>query len=314
MPHIRIACKDFKKQYGIANQKSNKILLSDEANFSCISALESILEEHTDIELSLLINMKSKISSDFIELCRKRRLIVYLEFCNNIFSWSIKMFEGVDAVLLVSYTQLNELSNEEIKYIIDGNFNICVTDINGEVQKIEFLYKRLIDMGFSKLFHLAYKKENDIYSEVLYGLIDRSSLETFACKQNFEVANQIALLHKNALRRLNRSRVANREEKENIILIDLECGVYSYERKNLGIEYLSSVLKAASFKVMTQYYNRHTFIKEFETMYQSKLLDFLVCRIIFVQYRMQSAILRLITPRSSVLLAERRQLHLKKSF
>lgn len=273
MPHIRIECKDLKTHHGIINQRNNKILLSDEANFSCVSALETILEEYTDTELSLLISMKSELSSDFIELCRKHRLIVYLEFCNNISSWSMKMFEGIDLVLIVCYTQLNDLSNEEIKYIIDANFNICVTDINGELQEIEYLYKKLLDMGFSKLFHLAYKMANDIYGEVFYGLIDRSGLETFACKQNFEVANQIALLQKNALKRLNRSRTANKVEKENIILIDLECGVYSFGRKNLGIEYLSSVLKAATFKVMTQYYNRYTFIKEFETMYKSNAVQ-----------------------------------------
>ena len=269
MPHIKIDCKKFKDYLGNEDQRKNKILLSDDENFSYIGKLKALLDKFEGLEISLLINMQSEIKCELIELCRRHRLIVYLDFSNDILAWQVKPLEGIDLVLFATYHQLRSLSNEQIEYIIKADLNVCLVNISGELQEIEDLYNRFLSMGFSKLFKLAYTKMSKENGQLFDGLIDRSDLETFFYKQNLNVANQITLLQKNALRRFNRSRTTTKAEKQDIVLIDLECQVNSFKRKNLGIEYLASVLKSANYKVITQYCNRHTFINEFDAIYHT---------------------------------------------
>ncbi len=183
------------------------------------------------------------LTPEFIRFCKLHRTILYL---NNDAIQSANLFDkiislDVDKVLNIDISK--PLLDDTIKKIVDGDINVCFINHNMDSKQAAIIYNQLIDKGFCRIASIVNVYDAPPIKGILSGFINRSMIERFNIDQNMSILGEINKLKQNALKRNNR--FVNLKENTicEVLFVNVNVNLLmQIERKNLGIEYLASVL------------------------------------------------------------------------
>lgn len=219
----------------------------------------NFIEKFKKAEVSIFVDHKA--IPDFVyAYCIQNRIVLYSEIENNCI-WS--NYRLCERVVLGSFEQFTKLTTQELKFITDNEVNVCLINPYGNIQDINVIYSMLLKLGFCKLFSIVSTLDREKYYGENIGLIGRKMIEQFNIHNNFQVREQIDQIKKNTLHRYNRMQ-SLKTNRHNVILVNLNVAPNNESRKNLGIEYLASVLNQNGYSTMCLYSNRFAFIQDIE--------------------------------------------------
>lgn len=231
--------------------------------------IKKILFLQMNHEVSLIIDLNKNYSAEFYEMSKNNGILLYF-YVNQLDDINIDVDCGCCFVALIDQKECQSLSLNIIDGIIAQNINVCIYNTHGDFSIICDLYDKLVSRGFASLFNVI----NGVFEEgqSFKGLIGLKDLQNFNYNQNLTLATDIHRLRQNALKKYNRSLMQKKHIESDIVFISIDSSVYNFaQRKNLGIEYLVSVLKRAKYKAECLYTKRSALVKELDRLINSSI-------------------------------------------
>jgi radical SAM superfamily enzyme YgiQ (UPF0313 family) len=226
-----------------------------------ICNFEDLIYTLGNIEIGLLFD-KIEPGRNIVNLCKLHKIIVYIVFKTYI---RINIFEEhdlLDKVLIVDQSDINILTDEKINDIVKYDYNVCVNTFEYSCNEISDLFEKLIRLGFSKIFKIVNMTSYNTKTISYNGLINRKTLQNNNYHTNLIVKDQIDALRLNMLKRRNKTKKLI-GINYNIAFINLNIDSHKMrDYKNLGIEYLASVLNSQGFSSSCFYFSRASYIRE----------------------------------------------------
>lgn len=258
---------ELEKNLELMSQEDNHILLTDEQEAYSVDKLEALIELSKHAEISLFIHPNTNLSQKLIEFCIKHRIILYFDFQETYDMEYLRQLGSLDLVAMMSAEQAEIIPDEVINDIISCNLNLIIKIKEGDFQRISAIYSRFLNKGFMKLFHLSLESNSDETEMEKIYLINREMITKFNINQNYDIKSQIDSLKRNAMRRYNRTLNTKNTDKINVCFVNLNVNLHMrFERKNLGIEYLASVLNMRGYHADCLYSDKFTVISGIEAL------------------------------------------------
>lgn len=224
--------------------------------------LYQLLSKIKCAEFSIAIDSNLRLTNKFIEWCVLNHIILYFRLMREKDFDSVSLIQNIDIVALIYSDYLENIKEDFIKKIASHNIHICLINEDNEYGKASQFYNKLTANGFANLFQTTEKIALNEYTS----LIGRETLASFRLARNFKTRDEIDRLSLNALKRYNRSLVNIPLESPEIAFVNLNLFPDYSERKNLGIEYLASILKFSGYHVKCMYSHQLNFLEEFDKL------------------------------------------------
>lgn len=247
------------------DKTDTQIILSDANTIESVAELDYLFQLFKNAEISFLIDLNYNLAPEFIRFCKLHRIIIYM---NNDAIQNVNLFDKiisfeVDKVLNIDISK--PLLDDTIKKIIDGDINVCFINNNMDLEQAVVKYNQLINKGFCRIASIVNVYGGHPIKGTLSGFINRSMIERFNMDQNMSILGEINKLKQNALKRNNR--YVNLKENTicDVLFVNVNVNLLmQYERKNLGIEYLASVLNRDGIKADCIYCSQISVIEKLE--------------------------------------------------
>lgn len=247
----------------------NHIIIANANESISTPELESLFCSIQNAEVNFHVDLSSSFSREFIDFCKARRLILYFDMNTEVNDENFGLISMFDTVALINISDAEKLSEEKLDFIVNHNINVCILDKNIDFQRVVPVYEKLMAKGFVRIFNVVPLLTKDNYYAEPIGFITRSQIENFNINQNIMVINQLATLRQNAMKRYNRLIGTKTDPKIEVLLVNVNINLLMrIERKNLGIEYLVSVLKRDGYNADTLYCSQLTIIAKIEKLIQ----------------------------------------------
>lgn len=251
--------------YYVYDKEDNFIILRSTDNYHTVGEIDIIFHNISRAKVGFFVDPTQHISPNIYKIIRNMSAIICIEYKNLAAMKSLINIRR-DYVVLLNYNEAVNLSQDEVKYLIEINANICVDTTNGDPNLASTLHSKYIEAGFSRLFHMCTITPHSDNIQQVYGFITPQDLSTFNCEYNTILANEINKLTKNALRRYNKTLV-NTVTPSVVLFVNVDTNIYPYFRMpNLGIEYLKSILHNAGYTVQCMYLTRWNMLSELESI------------------------------------------------
>lgn len=213
-------------------------------------------------EISIGVNSNATLTNKFIHWCVLNHIIVYVRITREKNLDSILTLKNIDTVVWIESDLLEETNADFVRNISNHNIHVCLIDKDKNYGKALQFYNELIANGFSNLFQTAVHFSSNEYTS----FINRDSLTLFHSNRNFKTRDEIDKLSLNTLKRYNRSLLNAITKNIEIVFVNLNLSPDYSERKNLGIEYLASILKSCGYCVKCLYSQQLRFITQIESL------------------------------------------------
>ncbi len=250
----------------LIDKESNHILLKDSEGTYSVNKLKDLISSIKHAEVSLFVSLKS-ISGELVEFCIAHRLILYFAIQMDYDMTCLQQLSKLDLVAIISEDDAERLPDEIICKIVNINLNLIIKVKDGDFRRISCIYERFLSKGFTRLIQLSCET-------ILYGinveqicLINRHMIEHFNIDQNVSVRSQIESLKRNAMKRHNRMLSVKNKNKISVCFVNVNVNLHTHlERKNLGIEYLASVLNSRGYTADCLYCDKLALMSKLETL------------------------------------------------
>lgn len=258
----------------IYDKKENHILINNSDSKYSTKRLKSLIDSVEFAEVSIMINDVDDISSELVDLCITYRIILYWDLVSKKEFSSFPCLSNLDLVALIREENIGDLSEEILCEVVKSNLNLLVLLKEGNFQEISSVYERLLNVGFVKLFCLSYIKRLNYKETECFKLIGRQDIQKNNITHNISIKNQIEHLKQNVMKRYNRDRGNVNDNKLNICFVNANMyGGAGY--KNLGIEYLASVLNVRGYCADCLYTDRLTMCENIEKIIEKNSIKVL---------------------------------------
>lgn len=224
--------------------------------------LYKLLSEIKYAELSIGINSNLTLTNNFFHFCVSNNIIVYIQVTRENNLDLIRALKNIDAVVWIESNFVEQIDEDLIRDISNHDAHVCLINRDNDFEQVSQFYNRLIANGFSNLF----KTSANISSNEYTPFINRDSLSLFHSNRNFRTRDEIDKLSLNALKRYNRSTLNTVAKNLEVLFVNLNLSPDYIERKNLGIEYLASMLRSYGYSVKCLYVQQLKFISEIENL------------------------------------------------
>lgn len=248
------------------DKKGNQILCSCDFEQHTGTEWIQLMKSIKNAEVSLLINSHQVFPDEMYRYCCLNNVFIYVELEAFVQSDLKDDWRDMEVVLLIEISMLEKVSQEILKRIVEKDCHVCVINVSGNIKVINDFYLRLLADGFSGLFSLASLSNNQTHPRKYNGLINRRTLAEFRTETNMYIKDEIEQLKKNALHRHNRNRTQKEQQNLQVVLINMNVALSYEPRKNLGIEYLASVLQKGGYKAQCIYAEKITFLDKIRTL------------------------------------------------
>lgn len=205
--------------------------------------MEFLFRSVRNAEISFLIDTKYDVSLDLLEFCKKQRIILYFErnCLDNVELLEKTTSLGIDKVVLLDAFSL--LDDNIAREIVAQELNVCFLNNGFSLDAIVVQYNQLVNKGFCRIVSVVNTSGSCEVFALPGGLINRAMIERFNIRQNLSIAANVEKLKQNAFKRHNRHNASKKPLACDVLLVNVNVNLLmGYERKNLGIEYLASVL------------------------------------------------------------------------
>lgn len=267
MNNLTFSYYEVEKNLELLDKKGNHILIADGDETYSVSKLKILIDSIKQAEISLYINLNSYLPQDFIDFCISHRLILYFDLISDCNMDHLQQLSKLDLVAILPEDNVETLADQTINIIIDHNVNLCVLVKDGEFQRIASLYERFLNQGFTRIFNITYEPRKVEYNAEQINLINRCMIEQFNFNQNISIRSQIENLKRNVFKRHNRMLNIKNVSKTNIYFVNVNVNLHMHlERKNLGIEYLASVLNSRGYNADCLYSDKLTLLSKIEVL------------------------------------------------
>lgn len=253
------------KHFNLLDNQDVHILLWVSDSLINGSNLYQLLSKINYAEISIGIDLDTTLTNKFIQWCALNHIIVYVRI-TKVKNWdSILLLNNIDTVVWIESNLLEKNHADLVKNIVNYNVHICLrNDKNENYEKISLFYNELNVNGFSNLFQTTI----NVFSVEYTSFINREALTTFFRVRNFKTRDEIDKLSLNTLKRYNKSITTAVQKNIEIIFVNLNLFNDISNRKNLGIEYLASVLKSCGYSVKCLYSVQLKFLTDIENLIQ----------------------------------------------
>lgn len=226
------------------------------------SSFYQLLSKIKYAEISIGINLNFTLTNKFIHFCVLNHIIVYVRITRENNLDSILTLKNIDKVVWIESDIAEQIDEDLFGKISNHDIHVCLINKDKNYEKVSLFYNKLIANGFSNLFQTAANISSNEYTS----FINRDSLSLFYSNRNFKTRDEIDKLSINTLKRYNKSILNTVTKNTEIVFVNLNLSPDYTERKNLGIEYLASILKACGYSVKCLYTQQLKFISEIESL------------------------------------------------
>ena len=264
------SCSDILNNPEYYDEKNKLIIVSDKNNFSQVNQLDFLRNKIQYSEIGVFIDVNNRIFEELLHYCLINRLIIYLKITSDTNLSVIQTLRDVDLVAIIDYSEIYHFPSAMIDAIVKMNINICLIGRDISFQDTIEVYEKFLEKGFSRIFNLiACDKENK--SIIQGGLITREEIEKFNIKSNMCIKSRVEYLKQNIMKRHNRDITKYDEEKIDVLFVNLiVVSAPIIFKKNLGIEYLTSVLNCAGYRAECLYSTHLLVLSEIEQLILKK--------------------------------------------